>query len=84
MSMNPGATTSPAASITRAASARSSLPTASILPCEMPTSAENRARPEPSTTVPPRIRVSNANVSSPRPTELARSVEVQLQGAVGP
>jgi hypothetical protein len=62
MSMKPGATTSPEASITRAASALARLPTASILPRDTPTSAGNRARPEPSTTVPPRISVSNANV----------------------
>ena len=59
MSMNPGHTTSPAASTTRAACASSSLPTAAILPPARPTSAWYRSPPVPSITVPFLISVSS-------------------------
>ena len=58
MSMNPGATTIPRASITRAAGSPSSLPMAAILPSRMPMSAEYHGEPVPSMIRPFRITVS--------------------------
>ena len=65
MSMKPGVTTFPAASMTRAASASGSAPIASILPRDTPTSAGYPGPPEPSTTLPPRMRRSNAMLPTP-------------------
>ena len=59
MSMNPGATTSPVASIVRAASASPSLPIAAIRPASMAMSASYRGLPVPSITVPFLMSVSN-------------------------
>ena len=55
MSMKPGATTCPAASVTRAPSAARSRPTAAIRPSRTSTSARRSGAPVPSTTVPPRM-----------------------------
>src|SRR5580704_4406203 len=57
MSMNPGATTAPAASIS-ATPRSSTLPTATIRPWSMPTSPRKRGFPEPSTKTPLRIAES--------------------------
>ena len=54
-SMNPGATTRPEASTVSRAVARSRAPTAPMRPSPTPTSARTAGRPDPSTTVPPRI-----------------------------
>src|SRR5207237_8095223 len=60
--MMPGMTTRPSASIVfRAPESR---PTSVITPSLMPTSARRRGRPDPSTTVPPLMIVSNAMGSS--------------------
>src|SRR5690606_2060168 len=66
-SMNPGATTRPAASMRAAAAARERSPTAAIRPPATPTSARNQGSPVPSTTRPPAITTSNiwAALSSP-------------------
>ena len=58
MSMNPGARTSPLASILRSASASPSEPIAAISPSSRPTSATYRGEFVPSTTVVLMIRVS--------------------------
>src|SRR5687767_12822411 len=57
-SMNPGATISPSASITRRAESLMR-PMATMRPAEIPTSPANRFAPEPSTTVPLLIRRSS-------------------------
>ena len=48
MSMNPGATTMPRASMVRLAGAPARLPMAAILPCRMPMSPEYHGEPVPS------------------------------------
>ena len=58
MSMKPGQTKSPSASITRSAGS-STRPTAAIRPPAMPTSARYQGLPAPSITRPPRISTSS-------------------------
>ena len=60
MSMKPGETTQPAASIRSAASAADRSPTAAILPPSIATSPRKDGPPVPSTTVPFKISVSKA------------------------
>jgi hypothetical protein len=59
MSINPGATYLPVASMTRVALASASVPTATIRPPRTPTSAGNQGLPVPSRTRALRIRRSN-------------------------
>src|SRR5262245_10480888 len=59
MSMKPGATISPAASMTRAASAPGRSPTSRIRSPSTATSARRAGAPVPSTTVPPRTSTSS-------------------------
>src|SRR2546427_12432010 len=63
--MNPGATTRPAASMVRLASAPAYLPTPTILPSCTATSAINPSSPVPSTTRPFLIKRSYAMLLSP-------------------
>ena len=76
MSMNPGATTWPVASITRAAPASGKRSIASMRSPAMATSARRAGRPVPSITVPPRIRMSSTSSASwlrrPAPVPLGR------------
>ncbi len=58
-SMNPGATTSPVASIASRPSCLEKVPTAVTLPSLIPTSARRAAAPVPSTTRPPTTTRSN-------------------------
>ena len=58
-SMNPGATTSPVASIASRPSCLEKVPTAATLPSLIPTSARRAAAPVPSTTRPPTTTRSN-------------------------
>src|SRR5436190_23875087 len=60
MSTKPGATTLPSASITRPARVLPRRPIAAMRPSRTPTSAVNAGRPDPSTTVPPRMRTSSS------------------------
>src|SRR6516162_2203245 len=62
MSMNPGATTSPRASIRRPADFCASEPIAAIRPARMPTSASNHGVPVPSITRPCSITMSKTGV----------------------
>ena len=62
MSMKPGATTRPRASIRRPADIRASEPIAAIRPARMPTSAWNQGVPVPSITRPCSITVSKTGV----------------------
>ncbi len=64
-SMNPGATTSPRASTTRAAGSAPSAPTAVMRPPLTATSAARRGPPVPSMTVPPRSRRSTGGIGVP-------------------
>ena len=57
--MNPGATTSPVASIASRPSCLEKVPTAATLPSLIPTSARRAAAPVPSTTRPPTTTRSN-------------------------
>ena len=59
MSMNPGATTSPCASMRRVAGASASRPIAAIRPLRIPTSAAYQGEPVPSTTRPLTMTTSN-------------------------
>src|SRR6185503_12650835 len=59
MSMKPGATMRPRASMVRVAVACARLPIFRMRSSLMPTSAVYAARPDPSTILPPRIRRSN-------------------------
>src|SRR5262245_14587777 len=58
--MKPGATIMPEASRTRSASEARTLPISAILPSLMPTSARTRGMRRPSTTIPPRMAMSNS------------------------
>src|SRR5689334_2385373 len=60
ISMKPGATTRPRASIDRAAVRSPSRPMAAIFPPRMPTSATNDGLPVPSTMRPSRMRMSKS------------------------
>src|SRR6516165_4641358 len=72
----PGMTTRPSASIVRLAP--DSRPMSVIMPPRMPTSALRCGRPEPSTTVPPLMIVSNAMLrSSCRPADV---LELAVRG----
>src|SRR5689334_23137086 len=62
MSMKPGVTHAPRASI-RSRAASSTEPTATMRPSRMPTSALNGPRPVPSTTLPPSISESSILLS---------------------
>src|ERR1700730_1341200 len=64
MSMNPGATTQPSASMTRAAR-EPARPTRLMRSPDTPTSAVKGGRPLPSTTVPPRRRRSSIDRGAP-------------------
>src|ERR1700722_12297124 len=59
MSIKPGATTSPRASITVGAVPPRSRPITAIRPCRIPRSPRNDGLPVPSTNLPFRIRMSN-------------------------
>src|SRR2546421_1953514 len=60
MSMKPGATYIPAASIARSHFARPRRPTRAIFPSRIPMSATRHGEPVPSSTRPPRMTTSNA------------------------
>src|SRR4051812_16465932 len=79
MSTKPGATTLPSASITRPARVLPRRPIPTMRPSRTPTSAVNAGRPDPSTTVPPRIRTSS---SGTRGTVHLDAVLVALLDAV--
>ena len=78
MSMKPGATISPAASMTFVAGRPFRFPISVIFPPVMPTSAMRQGLPVPSTSLPPRMRTSNCCGNAASPKE-----ETEASGAFG-
>ena len=83
MSMKPGATICPEASISRCASRPSQSPTAVMRPFFMATSARRAGVPFPSITCPPRINRSSIRCSS-IPGPMARESAASYEPANGP
>src|SRR6185369_10555677 len=82
MSMNPGATIAPSASMVRSAEPRTS-PSAAMRPSRMPRSPRRAGAPVPSTSVPPRMRRSKCSAMRPPKPSDCRPIAAAGGSAVG-